>query len=153
MPLNIKDLAITVPGFGPGERIPDQHAADHGNLAPELEITGVPDGTAELAVIVHDPDAPLPHGFVHWVVYGIDPATVRVGVASTEGEHREGPNSLGENAYSGPQPPPGHGTHHYYFWVYALDTPVVGAPTREEFLDAYGDSIIEQNRVVGTFSA
>lgn len=28
---------------------------------------------------------------------------------------------MDEPGYKGPAPPPGHGTHHYYFWVYALD--------------------------------
>jgi Raf kinase inhibitor-like YbhB/YbcL family protein len=151
MPLNIKDLTVTADGFGPGERIPDRHAADHGGVPPEIRITGVPDGTAELALIMHDPDAPLPHGFTHWVVYGIDPADPRVDGAGAR--RREGPNSLGERAYTGPQPPAGHGTHHYYFWVYALGTPVAGEPTREEFLSAHGDDVIEQNRLVGTYSA
>ncbi|GAA3732259.1 hypothetical protein HDA32_000561 [Spinactinospora alkalitolerans] len=153
MPLNIRDLTISARQFASGERIPDAHAADHGDTAPDLKITGVPDGTVELAVIVHDPDAPLPRGFVHWVVYGIDPSTTWLD--STEGErgHREGPNGIGKRAYTGPQPPPNHGTHHYYFWVYALSTAVEGEPTREEFLATYADSIIEQNRLVGTYSA
>jgi phosphatidylethanolamine-binding protein (PEBP) family uncharacterized protein len=37
--------------------------------------------------------------------------------------------------------------------VYALDTRVAGEPTLEEFLTSYGDHVIEQNRVVGTYSA
>ena len=49
-------------------------------------------------------------------------------------------------------PPGGHGTHHYYFWVFALDRAVEGAPSRREFIDTYGDAIIEQNRVIGTYS-
>ncbi|MFX0543136.1 hypothetical protein ACEWPM_015570 [Roseovarius sp. S4756] len=53
--------------------------------------------------------------------------------------------------YYGPQPPEGHGKHHYYFWVYALNTTVEGTPTREEFLDKYADNIIEQNRIVGLY--
>ncbi|GAB2780779.1 YbhB/YbcL family Raf kinase inhibitor-like protein [Streptomyces chlorus] len=152
MPLNIKDLAIKARDFGTGERIPDRYAADHGNLVPELEISGVPEGTVELALVVNDPDAPLPNGFTHWVVYGIDPAAKTIG-GQARGTWREGPNGIGQKAYTGPQPPAGHGTHHYYFWLYALDTSVSGEPTREEFLAAYGNNIIEQNRTVGTFSA
>src|SRR5262245_27363575 len=144
MPLNIKDLTVTARGFGAGDRVPERHAADHGNAAPEIDITGIPAGTVELALIMHDPDAPLPPGFTHWVVYGIAPENPEV---TPGGKHREGPNSLGDKAYTGPQPPPGHGTHHYYFWVYALDTSVHGEPSREDFLGAYGDNIIEQNRV------
>jgi Raf kinase inhibitor-like YbhB/YbcL family protein len=153
MPLNIKDLTVSARDFGPGERIPDRHAGDHGNEAPAIEITGVPDGTVELALIAHDPDAPLPNGFTHWVVYGIDPAAPSVTAPAAGAAYRDGPNSLGAQGYTGPQPPPGHGTHHYYFWAYALDAAVTGEPTREEFLSAYGDHVIEQNRLVGTYSA
>ncbi|PFG39521.1 hypothetical protein ATJ97_2027 [Georgenia soli] len=147
MGLNIRDLSIHSPDIGAGERIPDVHAADHGNEPPRLAVAGVPDGTEELAVIVHDPDAPLPHGFTHWVRYGLSPE---------DGEldgGRVGPHTMGEHAYTGPQPPPGHGVHHYYFWVYALNRAVDGEPSREEFLATYADSIIEQNRFVATYSA
>lgn len=149
MALNIQDLTVTCRQFGPGERIPEIHSADGGNVAPVLDITGIPDGTVELALICHDPDAPLPRGFTHWVVYGINPATPTVGDTAS---YREGPNTLGQASYSGPQPPAGHGVHHYYFWAYALDTAVDGSPAREVFLDRYAGHIIEQNRVVGTFS-
>jgi len=41
--------------------------------------------------------------------------------------------------------------HHYDFWVYALDTQVEGAPSREDFLARYGEHIVGQGRIVGTF--
>lgn len=147
MPLNIKDLSINSPDITTGERIPDAYAGHHGNGGPALAVHGVPDGAVELAVIMHDPDAPLPHGFTHWVLYGLCPQEGQVNGA------RSGPNSLGEKAYSGPQPPPGHGVHHYYFWVYALDRVVSGEPTREDFLAEYAENIIEQNRFVATYSS
>lgn len=146
MGLNIQDLAVASPDIPALDEIPAEFAADTGNREPRIEITGVPDGTVELALILHDPDAPLPHGFTHWVVYGIDPV-----VADVPGG-RLGPNGIGEASYSGPQPPYGHGVHHYYFWVYALSKAVEGEPSREEFLERYADAIIEQNRFVGTFS-
>ncbi|GAA4944980.1 YbhB/YbcL family Raf kinase inhibitor-like protein [Streptomonospora halophila] len=154
MAVSIRDLAITADEFGADERIPHDHAATGGNTAPTLRISGVPDGAAELAVVCHDPDAPLPRGFTHWTVYGIGPSTARLDSPGAGGpDLREGPNSAGGHSYYGPNPPAGHGTHHYYFWVYALDTRVSGAPSREEFLADYAGSIIEQNRVVGTYSA
>lgn len=152
MALNIQDLSISSPQFAFGERIPDAHSAEGGNAAVDLEISGVPEGTVELAVICHDPDAPLPRGFTHWVIHGIEPAATRI-TGARSAEYRQGPNSRGQNAYSGPRPPAGHGTHHYYFWVYALDTAVQGEPGREEFLADYASNIIEQNRTVGTFSS
>lgn len=150
MPLNIKDLAIAIPGCAHGGRLDDRHAKPHGDVSPELHLSGVPEGTRELAIICHDPDAPLPDGFTHWTLYGIPPETTAI----PEGDatrFRTGPNDFGDTGYGGPMPPEGHGTHHYYFWVYALDTDVEGAPPRREFLDRYADHIIEQNRTVGTW--
>jgi Raf kinase inhibitor-like YbhB/YbcL family protein len=149
MALNIKDLAIRSLDFEPHAALREEHSGGKGNVMPRLVISGVPKETKELAVICHDPDAPLPRGFTHVVVYGIGPETKEIHGASDG--WRMGPNGIGAEAYLGPAPPPGHGQHHYYFWVYALDTKVEGSPTREEFLQRYASNIIEQNRVVGTF--
>lgn len=151
MGLNIQDLAISSPDFEPGGRLADRHANDQDNVAPRLTISGVPAGTAELAVICHDPDAPLPHGFTHWTLYGIPADATELG-ADADATYRPGPNDFGATGYGGPQPPAGHGLHHYYFWVYALSRPVEGTPSRAEFLADYADAILEQNRVIGTFS-
>ncbi|MEV7646923.1 YbhB/YbcL family Raf kinase inhibitor-like protein [Arthrobacter sp. NPDC089319] len=148
MPLNIKDLNVTAGDIRQGSRIPDTYAADFGNQTPSVSVSGIPAGTVELALIMHDPDAPLANGFTHWVVYGINPEE-----GELSGELRLGPNTMGAKEYSGPQPPAGHGTHHYYFWVYALDTSVEATPTREEFLAAYSENILEQARLVATFDS
>ncbi|WP_022885793.1 YbhB/YbcL family Raf kinase inhibitor-like protein [Glaciibacter superstes] len=146
---NIQDLAISSPDIECCKAIDPRFAADTGNEAPRLAITGVPADAVELAVILHDPDAPLPQGFTHWTVYGIDPGTTELGGDAEAG--RVGPNGMGQAAYGGPQPPQGHGKHHYYFWVYALSRKVTGEPSREEFLASYADAIVEQNRFVGTY--
>lgn len=149
MPLNIKDLKITSADFQPLGKLRDEHAGDKGNVLPRLTVSGVPVGAKELAVICHDPDAPLPNGFTHWVVYGIDPSTTDL--SNVQEKFRVAPNGAGNAFYYGPQPPAGHGPHHYYFWVYALDTKVEGMPSREEFLQKYAGNIIEQNRIVGIY--
>jgi hypothetical protein len=41
--------------------------------------------------------------------------------AKTEGLGH-GVNDFGAARYDGPQPPPGHGVHHYHFRLTALDT-------------------------------
>jgi len=146
----IGELAISSPDIRPLARIPDHHTGRGADHPPRLEITGVPEGTVELTVIVHDPDAPSPHGFTHWVVHGLAPAE-RVEVTPDAG--RPGPNSTGRPGWVGPYPPAGHGVHHYYFWAYALSRPVEGAPSREEFLDRYADAVIEQARFVATYSS
>lgn len=150
MALNIKDLKVISPDIGVDERLDDRHAKDRDNQPPQLSISGVPDGTTELALICHDPDAPLPRGFTHWTLYGIPADATQVG-PDADARFRPGPNGFGDTGYGGPRPPAGHGPHRYYFWVYALSRPVEGTPSRQEFLDEYKDAIIEQNRVVGIY--
>ncbi len=156
--LNVADLKLTSPAFKHHERIPDKYTGDAQDVSPPLEWTGVPDGTKAFAVVLHDPDAPLVEGFTHWVLYGI-PADAR-SLPEGDGEGgsgsglNEGVNSMGSPGYMGPAPPPNHGSHHYYFWVYALDDDVDLEPglDRRALLDKIEDHVIEQARLVGTFS-
>ena len=151
MAVSIGDLKLESPAFGHHGEIPVRHTGDGEDLAPEIRWSGLPDGTRELALICHDPDAPRPQGFTHWLVYGIPPDAE--GVPEGGGQFLEGRNDFGGEGYNGPMPPEGHGSHHYYFWLYALDTEIHARPglTRGELLDAIGDHVIEQARMVGTY--
>lgn len=150
MPLFVDKLAISSPDFDSLDRIDDRFTADGGHTVPRLRVTGAPEGTVEFAVICHDPDAPLPNGFTHWVVYGI-PADAEELDLDADGV-RMAPNGAGFPVWYGPEPPHGHGVHHYYFWVYALSRRIDGEPSREDFLATYADAIIEQARTVATYS-
>jgi Raf kinase inhibitor-like YbhB/YbcL family protein len=148
--LNVADLKITSPAFKHHERIPDEYTE---KVSPPLEWSGAPEGTKAFAVVVHDPDAPLVDGFTHWVAYSI-PADAH-GLAEGGGDTvTEGVNSMGDPGYMGPAPPPGHGTHHYYFWVYSLDDDLDLEPglDRRALLGKIEDHVIEQARLVGTYS-
>jgi Raf kinase inhibitor-like YbhB/YbcL family protein len=150
--LHLGSLGITSPDFESDGPIPERHTSNGENTSPELVFTNVPSGAASLAVVCHDPDAPATHGFDHWVLYNLPPDTERVG----RGGHRfatEGSNSLGALGYTGPAPPPGHGVHHYFFHLYALDTELAadGGISRRVLLDLIDDHIVEQARVVGTY--
>lgn len=149
--LNVADLRLTSPAFKHHEAIPAKHAGDGEDVAPELSWSGPPDGTKAFAIVVHDPDAPLVDGFTHWVVYGIAGDTTSLPEGG--GEVTEGVNSMGDSGYMGPAPPPGHGTHHYYFWIYALDEDVELPPglDRRALLERIEDHVIEQARLVGTY--
>ena len=149
--LNVADLTITSPAFETHRPIPDRHASTGEDLAPELRWSGAPSGTQAFAVVVHDPDAPLVDGFTHWVAYGI--AGDATGLPEGGGDARAGTNSLGKQRYNGPAPPAGHGTHHYYFWVYALDENLDLEPglERRALLERIESHVIEQARLIGTF--
>jgi Raf kinase inhibitor-like YbhB/YbcL family protein len=152
MGLNIKDLEIASPAFGSGGRIPTKHTGDGEDVSPHVQWSGVPEGTRQLALICHDPDAPLPHGFTHWVVSGIAPDVTEIPEGGG-GKFAEGRNDFGNTGYNGPLPPEGHGPHNYYFWIYALDTEVDAEPglSRAQLLDRIEDHVIEQARLVGTY--
>lgn len=141
-------FTLTSPDIAHGERMADQFAGQTGSVAPRMVVTGVPSGAVELALVCHDPDAPLPHGFTHWTLYGLPAGD---GVID-ENAGFPGPNDDGGVGYVGPFPPHGHGEHHYYFWVYALSRPVEGEPSRDDFLHLYADAVVGQARLVATYS-
>ena len=152
MGLNIADLRIESPAFASGQPMADRYSKYHDNVVPPLRWSGVPEGTRQLALVCHDPDAPLPHGWTHWVVYGIAPDVTEIPEGGAA-PGVEGTTTYGEIGWGGPMPPQGHGTHHYYFWVYALDAEIDAEPglTREQLLERIDGHVLEQARLVGTY--
>ncbi len=116
-------MILTSPSFENGGFIPKKFTCDGGNINPELHIQNIPPGAKSLALIMHDPDAPMPGGFTHWVVWNIDPASPMIKEESVPPGASEGMNTRG-SGYTGPCPPLGHGVHHYQFRLYALDSPL-----------------------------
>ena len=145
-------IQLTSSVFAEGEFIPAKYTCDGEDVSPPLEWSGAPDGTAAFAVVMHDPDAPLVDGFTHWVTYGI-PSDATGLPEGTDGP-ASGVNSLGNASYNGPAPPPGHGVHHYYFWVYALDEALELPPSldRRALHAQIEDHVIEQARLIGTYA-
>lgn len=148
-------MKLTSTAFEHGGRIPARHTGDGVDVSPELAWTDAPEGTRAFALICHDPDAPLvkpgAYGFVHWVLYGI-PGSVTSLPEDLSG-YTEGVNDFGNAGYGGPMPPNGHGTHHYYFWLMALDEAVDLKPglAMWELLKAIEPHVIGMNRLIGTY--
>ncbi len=99
------------------------------NRSPQLAWRAAPRGVRSFALIVHDPDAPVPGGFYHWVVYNLPASTRALARAAKLSPTQLGVTSAGKRGYYGPCPPPGP-AHHYNFTVYALDVAPLwnGAP-------------------------
>jgi Raf kinase inhibitor-like YbhB/YbcL family protein len=123
-------VLLSSPDFSAGGVIPRAlMAADCGgqNTTPRLRWTGVPSTARSFALIEYDPDAPVPGGFYHWVVYDLPQSTRSLGTSLPPGS-REGVRSSGKPGYYGPCPPPGQ-THHYVFTLYAVDVAQIGGDT------------------------
>jgi Raf kinase inhibitor-like YbhB/YbcL family protein len=153
-------LTVTSTAFAAGERIPKQYTGEGADRSPPLAWSGGPTGTAEFALIMDDPDAPA-GTWVHWVLYKIPSATtgLKEGIPTTAALEDppgalQGKNSSNTTGYRGPMPPPGHGTHHYHFKVYALGQALTlsAGATKQQVLDAMRGRILAEGDLVGTYS-
>jgi len=151
----LSEMRLTSSAFEAGGEIPSKHTGEGEDVSPPLAWSDPPEGARSFAVVCHDPDAPLvkpgTYGFVHWVLYGI-PGSVRElkeGVA----DYTQGRNDFDADGYGGPMPPEGHGRHHYFFWVLALDAaPELPAGlTLWELLERIEPHVVGMNRLVGTY--
>lgn len=151
----LSTLQLRSPAFDHCTVMPVRCTAEGKNVSPELVFSGVPAETRSLAVVCHDPDAPLVtsggYGFVHWVLYNLPVSMAALEEGTTQGTG--GLNDFGETDYGGPMPPLGHGVHHYYFWGMALSLDVQMPPGLSliEFLAEAEPLIIGMNRLIGTY--
>jgi Raf kinase inhibitor-like YbhB/YbcL family protein len=147
------EITVTSTAFEADGKIPTRYSCRGEGVTPPLAWTGVPSGTAALALVVDDPDA-VNGLFVHWVVTDIPPTASgsAEGGAPTGGSVSE--NSGGDRSYLGPCPPKGSGTHHYRFTVYALDKrlDLPESTSAKQAVDAVDDAAVAKGRLVGTFS-
>ncbi|MDX1606080.1 MAG: YbhB/YbcL family Raf kinase inhibitor-like protein [Candidatus Competibacterales bacterium] len=151
----ISDMQVTSDAFQARGGIPARYTGEGADVSPPLAWTGAPEGAQSFAVICHDPDAPLvqpgTYGFVHWVLYDLPASTTRLEEGTDAGT--AGVNDFGKSGYGGPMPPEGHGVHHYFFWVLALDRKLDLAPGLNlwQFLERTEPYILGMNRLVGTY--
>jgi len=152
-------LTLRSPAFENGKPIPKKHTGEGEDTSPELIWSEVPAGTVELALLVDDPDAPV-GDWVHWVIYKIPPTAKGLKAAVPRDARLkepagalQGKNSWGTIGYRGPMPPPGHGTHHYHFKLYALNAAPDLPPglTKAELLKRIQPHIIGQGELIGTY--
>lgn len=146
------DFRLTSPAFADGANIPEKYTCKGDNLSPPLGIVGTPDGTASLALIMHDPDAPG-GDFLHWTLWGIPADTTVITENSAPLGASSGATDFGAAQYGGPCPP--SGTHHYVFDLYALNLgklPLKPGASRREVEAALQGHILAQTSLTGVFS-
>jgi Raf kinase inhibitor-like YbhB/YbcL family protein len=148
--VSVAEFELTSPAFEHGQPIPRKYTCEGEDVSPPLAWSGVPEGTASLALVVDDPDAPS-GTFTHWLAWGIDPAAG--GLAEGEGTPGEGQNDFGSVGWRGPCPPPGHGPHRYFFQLYAFDGELELAPgaVKAEVEQALEGRVTATAELVGTY--
>lgn len=149
-------LQLTSSAFQPEGNIPRQFTCEGNDVSPDLTWKNAPSATKSFALIVHDPDAPRPGGFTHWVVYNIPANVTQIPQGAARGDTLsaggvQGKNDSGQNGYMGPCPP--SGTHRYYFYLYALDTELklkTGAG-KDDVEKAIKGHILEKAELMGRY--
>jgi Raf kinase inhibitor-like YbhB/YbcL family protein len=145
-------LVLKSVAFNSGDRLPSKYTCDGEGVSPPLEWSGVPDGTASLALILDDPDAPR-GVFCHWLLYNMPPDLNGLSErARPDRGYSQGRNDYGNTGFGPPCPPTGS-THRYYFRLYALDQTLdmqQGA-TRVQVIDRMQDHILERTEMITEF--
>jgi len=145
-----QSMKLTSSAFANEEKISVIYTCDGQKIHPPFSISGIPDGTKSLAMIVDDPDAPA-GTFTHWIIWNIDPTAVDITAGQVPQRSIEGINSAGSTGYVPPCPP--SGSHRYFFTLFAVDTTIGldGKSKKADLENAMKGHIIEQTNLIGTF--
>jgi Raf kinase inhibitor-like YbhB/YbcL family protein len=150
-------MNLTSTAFQPEGKIPQQFTCEGQDVSPDVSWSEAPKETKSFVLITHDPDAPRPNGFVHWVLYNIPASTNHIPQnvpknASVPDLGLQGRNDSGKVGYMGPCPP--SGTHRYFFRLYALRSKLELGPsaTYKQVIEAMEGKIIEQGELMGTYA-
>lgn len=149
-------LALRSPAFADGAAIPYRFTADGEGISPPLLWDAPPPGTESLALVVEDPDAPAPQPLVHAILWRIAPdeRALAEGALDEENAAASGRNSYFGSGWLPPDPPTGHGPHHYAFQLFALDgvPDLKGRPGRAVLAEWMVGRVLAAGLLTGTYS-
>ncbi|OWK27742.1 YbhB/YbcL family Raf kinase inhibitor-like protein [Sphingomonas dokdonensis] len=155
-------IDLSSPAFAQDARLPPRFTADGEGVSPPLVWGPLPDGTASLALLVEDADAPAPQPLVHAIVWGMaaDAGRLAEGAIVADGAGDAETGDVGRNSYLSegwlpPDPPTGHGEHRYVFQLFALDAGVEDpgeSPGRSALIRAMAGHVLAAGLLIGTYS-
>lgn len=148
-----RTLTVSSPRFAPGAPIPDDYSSYGKSTSPPLAWSKGPYGTVSFAIVLEDPDAPMPTPFVHWLAWNLPAAVTHADEGAVAPGTQEGKlmfvNKIG---YFGPRPPPGT-AHHYHFQVFALDRQLglKSGADRAALVDGMKGHVLASGELVATY--
>jgi len=149
------EIKITSSAFEDGGLIPPKYTCDGADVSPPLQWQKAPAGTASIAVICDDPDAPM-GTFVHWVLFNLPADTTQLAenipaVDTLPNGAKQGVSDFRRVGYGGPCPP--SGTHRYFFKIYAVDAKfdIPGRADKAALLKAMTEHILGQGQLIGKY--
>ena len=150
----MSELKIESSAFSSGGEIPIKYGYKNGNVSPPLKISGLPQETKSLALIMDDPDAMGAVGkvWVHWLIWNIEPNSTEILEGTSPSGSIEGKTDFGETGYGGPAPPDKR--HTYIFKLYALKSKIdlPKGSTKDELEQALKDEILAETTLKGTYA-
>jgi Raf kinase inhibitor-like YbhB/YbcL family protein len=152
-------LGVASRAFTFNGTLPVKYTADGPGLSPPLSWNEVPADAASLALLVEDADSPTAHPLVHAIVVDLPPGNDSIDEGALSSPRHTGigletgRNSLLQQAWLPPDPPPGHGVHRYVFQVFALSAapPFSHTPGRGELIAAILERAIGVGCLIGTY--
>lgn len=146
-------LTLTSSAFADTEFIPVRYTCDGDNVSPPLAWSEVPAGAAEMVLLFEDIDGPG-GSLVHWVLFGLDPASGGLAEATVPADAVGGKNDFGRTDWAGPCPPIGR-AHRFVFTLLALSEPsglTVGASPRNDLPHALSGKVLAQAQLGGKYA-
>jgi Raf kinase inhibitor-like YbhB/YbcL family protein len=146
-------ISVESAAFGDVQPIPPRYTADGEGVSPELAWRGAPEQARCVALIIEDPDAPMPQPLVHAIVPHLPPeGALAAGALGGDGV-ATGRNSYLKHGYLPPDPPTGHGPHRYAFEMFALSDEPREAESmgRSEFVDWVRAHVLAKGCLIGTY--
>jgi Raf kinase inhibitor-like YbhB/YbcL family protein len=153
-------ILLTSSAFQEGAEMPKRYAAKAiggDNQSPPLEWLNLPSRTAEIALVMEDPDAPIPVTSLHLVATGISSNINALSAGALNSGTQSSLVRLGKGhlgrGYYGAAPPPSHGPHRYIFQIFALGQPLRTdiVFNRKSLLKEIDGKVIARGKLVGTF--
>lgn len=149
------DIELRSAAFVDGAPIPDRFAGvgRGDNQSPPLEWSGVPASTRQLVLVMEDTDVPLRRPVIHLAAL-LEPETTSLAEGALAADApgvRFVAGWRGRTGYHGPRALPGHGTHTYDLYLFALDAELpLDLPDLEAAIAPMSEHVLARGHLRGT---